>query len=491
MLVEQIRTFIQSLTSNPKVVELVLQVQQQLEKGHTAIQFNETLEDELISSDGDHGYIVQQGKLAGFRRFFNQEKAIAADFNNSQSIENNPDEIKKAIEYVCQTLELPVIEAQQNEQDKQWQASLEFLAHSRYILSGGPGTGKTTTVVRMLMMFSYLNPDAKIALAAPTGKAANRMMQSINNLLPKDKPQTAQTLHRLLGFNQQKNTVKYNKNNPLPYDLIIIDEASMLDVTIAYRIIQALKPSAQLLLIGDRNQLPSVEPGNVFADLCGMAKLNYKELIENFRFSQDSIISMLCVSLINQDLETFNQYHQHKNPQSRDEKHKAMQDWTDMTGTESAIILSPIKYGRDSVTELNELVMQILYKNNKLNQGMPIIVSKNDYALNVFNGDIGHLHLKNNQWFANFNIQGSQKSINLDAINGWQAAHAITIHKSQGSEYDHVLIVLPNDLELEILTSSLLYTAISRARKSITIWSSQRIIAKILATNENRMTFLI
>ena len=486
MLGEQIRSFFQSLTGNQKVIELAVQLQQQLEKGHTAMAYNEWIEDELISNDGSYGYIVQHDGLAAFRRFFNQEKAIAADFKNSQSIEINSKELTQAKEYVCKMLNLSTID----NHDKQWQASLEFLQHSRYILSGGPGTGKTSTVIRMLLMYIYLNPKANIALAAPTGKAANHMMQSMNNLLPKDLQQTAQTLHRLLGFNHQKNTVKYNQNNPLPYDLIIIDEASMLDVTIAYRIIQALKPNAQLLLVGDKNQLPSVEAGNVFANLCKMVQSNYKELTENFRFSHDSIISKLCQSVINQDLKRFNKHCPSNNPQSTPDKFTALQHWYKKVGKEPSVILSPTKFGNNSVTELNELAIQILYNNNKLNDGMPIMVSKNDYTLNVFNGDIGSLQFNQQKWFANFTIEGVEKSINLEAINRWQVAHAITIHKSQGSEYDHVLIVLPDDLELEILTSSLLYTAISRAKKSITIWSSQRIFAKTLLTTENRMTFL-
>ncbi len=486
MLVDSIKSFFQELTDNPKAVELALMLQQQLEKGHTAIEAKEAIKDNLISLDGNYGYIVLKDGLAGFRRFYNQEKAIAVDFRESLAIEVSSNQLEKAVEQVCGALKLPTVESS----DKQWQASLEFLQHSRYILSGGPGTGKTTTVTRMLLLFTYLYPKAQIALAAPTGKAANRMMQSINELLPKELHQTAQTLHRLLGFNQKNNTVNYNSKNPLPYDLIIIDEASMLDVTIAYRIIQALKPNAQLLLVGDKNQLPSVEAGNVFADLCKIVQSNYKELVENFRFTNDSLISKLCNCVINQNLFQFNQIHQYHNPQSKEDKRKTLSDWYDMVDKDSAIILSPIKYGNNSVDELNELAINILYKNSKRNQGMPIMVNQNDYTLGVFNGDIGHLILKNQQWYVSFIVEGIQKDVKLEAIKGWQVAHAITIHKSQGSEYDHVLITLPDDIELEILTTSLLYTAISRARKSISIWSSERIIAKILVSNENRMTFL-
>lgn len=485
MLVEQIKRFFASLTDNKKVIELSATIQQGLEKGNTAIDCHEKIDDKLISTDGSYGYIVQADNKAAFRRFYNQEQALAEDFNASQTIEIDEQQLAKAIKNVEE-----ILNSQLDKQDKQWQASIEFLKHSRYILSGGPGTGKTTTVIRMLLLFKGLNPESKIALAAPTGKAANRMMQSMNNMLPEEYQQQAQTLHRLLGYNYQKNTVKYNQDNLLPYDLIIIDEASMLDVTLAYRLIKALKPKAQLLLIGDRNQLPSVEAGNVFADLGKITQKNSTELIQNFRFKHDSKIAQLCNSLIEQDASQFKQISEHSNPKNKQEQTEQLQEWYNQIGNESAIILSPVKHGTNSVTQLNDLAMQILYKGKKFNENMPIIANQNDYTLKVFNGDIGHLKLIDCQWQVPFVIEGKQSLIKLDAIKNWQVAHAITIHKSQGSEYDHVLITLPDDLELEILTNSLLYTAISRAKKSVTIWSNDKILSKTIKTKEKRKTFL-
>ncbi|MCF6317658.1 MAG: AAA family ATPase, partial [Proteobacteria bacterium] len=490
MLIDEIRRFFQTLTNNPKVIELAVQIQQGLEKGHTAIESKELLTDELISHDGSQGYIVQSNRLSGFRRFYQQEKFIQQDFNQSKVITIEEKPLKQALEKVCAVLNIDIPSPELIDQDKQWQACMGFLTHSRYIISGGPGTGKTTTVVRMLLLFKAINTDPKIALAAPTGKAANRMMQSINHLLPDSEQQAAQTLHRLMGYNHQTNTLKYNRNNPMPYDLIIVDEASMLDVTLTSALIKALKPNAQLLLIGDKNQLPAVEAGNVFSDLCALSSENTIQLEKNYRFNKESKIAQMCNSLIKQDLPAFNETHTYFNPSNKLEKQQSLQKWYQQVGDESALLLSPIKYGNNSVNELNDLAIKTLYNNKKLNANMPIIVNTNDYTLGVFNGDIGQLKLIAGQWQVAFNNQGQKQLIKLDAIKHWQVAHAITIHKSQGSEYDHILIAIPDDLDLEILGNQLLYTAISRAKKSVTLWASNKIIAKIIAKNEQRITFL-
>ena len=519
--------FLHSQTSNPKVVELGVEIQNQVElNGSTAIKFDSILDDAIISDDGQSGYIVQKDGLAGFRRFYNQEQRIKTDFTNAQPILLNKEHVKNAIQNIMALLKLNPPESL----DLQWQACLACLHQSRFILTGGPGTGKTTTVVRMMLLYLLLNKDKKIALSAPTGKAANQMMHSINQQLiqvelPDDIKQgmtlTAQTIHRLLGYNNQTNKLKYNKDNPLPYDLVIIDESSMLDVSLTDALLQALKPQAQLLLIGDKNQLPAVDAGNVFADLCLLLKqpesnepsinlleayinqqtddINYNpsiELQQNYRFSDDSVIAQLCSSLSKQESKTINNLREKNllswsNPINKAGKKDNLKKWySDIPQSETAVLLSAVNNGNNSVHELNELAKEILYQNKTYNQDMPVIITKNDYTLGVFNGDIGYMNFQDNQWTVNFIIEGENKSIQLSALHEWQQANAITIHKSQGSEYDHVLIAIPNNDEMKHLTNALLYTAISRAKKTITLWADDEIIEKIIATNESRMTFL-
>ena len=522
-----INRFLHTQSNNPQVIELGVEIQNQVElNGSTAIKYATVLDDAIISDDGQSGYIVQKDGLAGFRSFYNQEQRIKSDFLNAQSIPLDKTVVKTAVQKVMELLKL----TQPESLDLQWQACLACLHQSRYILTGGPGTGKTTTVVRMMLLYLLLNKDKKIALSAPTGKAANQMMHSINQQLvevelPEDIKQsitlTAQTIHRLLGYNNQTNKLKHNKDNPLPYDLIIIDESSMLDVSLTDALLQALKPQAQLLLIGDKNQLPAVDAGNVFADLCRLftqsinnevssnlleAYINQQtddikinpsiELQHNYRFSDDSVIAQLCSSLSKQQAKTILELRDSNvlnwsNPQIKAEKKDILKTWYgNIPQDETAILLSAVNNGNNSVFELNDLAREILYQNNVYYQDMPIMITNNDYTLGVFNGDIGYMSLHDNQWYVNFNIEGENKRIQLSALHGWQQANAITIHKSQGSEYDHVLIAIPNNDELKHLTNALLYTAISRAKKSITLWASEEIIEKIIKTNENRLTFL-
>lgn len=522
LLTDQLKSFFEPLTTNHEVLELVDMIQNQLEKGDTAIHYDKVIEDDIISSDGEKGYIVINNGLAGFRRYYTQEQFIKKAFLDTELITINCDVVKSAIERIVHIIDFK----DTNELDEQWQACLSSLFHKHFILNGGPGTGKTTTVIRMMMLYLAIDDDKTMALAAPTGKAANRMMQSIHQALSAidiseswrvtlSKP--AQTLHRLLGYNHQNNQLKYNKDNPLPYDYVIVDEASMLDVTMTCALLNALKPHAQLLLMGDSNQLPAVEAGNVFSDLCVLLNNkkqtdlfhyylgknptdqisinNYVKLKKNYRFDQDSVIGQACDGLITQNEKAFKSLRHHGlnwfNPVTKTEQFELLKQWYQcIAENESTILLSPVNFGMNSVSELNELAIKFHHNNYAYNEGMPIMVTKNDYTLNVFNGDIGYLTQIDYTWYAAFMIEGQNKHIKLDAINQWVVAYAISIHKSQGSEYDHVLIVLPEDTESALLTNALLFTAISRAKKSITLWSSEEIIDKIIKTKHRRVTFL-
>jgi exodeoxyribonuclease V alpha subunit len=523
-----------SLNADEATLNLVEEIQTQLEKGHTAIKtslsISEQMNKELISLDGSHGYIVLENGLSGYRRFYNQEKWIKSNFLETKlHHQASAEQIKLAIQQVAQIIDY---KASAN-LDLQWQASISFLSSARFILNGGPGTGKTTTVVRMLLLYFLINPTNKVALTAPTGKAANRMIQSLIMMLDsfdsinKDLKQKllleSKTLHRLLGYNPKNNKLKYHQDNFLAYDLVIVDEASMLDVSLTHGLIKALKPEAQLLLIGDTNQLPAVDAGNVFADLCRANKTtdlsinlfkhfleqdcidddlalqnHYVELNKNYRFEQGSQVALLCEAIkqkdINKIIEMQNKSQlQWQQPETQQDKKAALKNWFQSQQIEdSCIILSPVNKGTNSVDELNSLALQILHphKQSIMQENMPILITQNDYTLNVFNGDIGYLTKINNQWHIAFKDFSETRLILASAIKHWNVAYAISIHKSQGSEYDHVLIALPEDPELEILSNQLLYTAASRAKKSVTLWSSQKILNIAIQTHEQRVTFM-
>ena len=518
-----IKQFFATLTDDEKILALAENIQQALEKGHTAIKLihENNLKPDIITHDGKSGYIVLKDKQAAFRRFYHFEQNIKKAFIDYKQQKIEQKKLQTAIKNVITWSNLTI----QDEIDWQWQACLSALFNNRLVLDGGPGTGKTTTIVRLLMLYIQLYPDNKIMLAAPTGKAANRMTQSINqNLINLNCPQEitnklqiqAKTIHRLLAYNPKTNLLTFNRNKPLPYDLVIIDESSMLDVSLANALINAMKDNSNLVLIGDKNQLPAVDAGNVFADLCQILEPhnqqqnilqkilnakednfpipNYVKLIKNYRFQQDSIIANLCDSLIAKDCTKFKSYkinpdfHWH-NPQNRQEKSKKLNLWLqNIPKQESYMILCATNNGENSVNELNDIAKQLTNNTQELKQDAPIIVTKNDYNLDVYNGDMSYLEQQNDKWYATFIIEGKQQRIQIQALN-WQIAHAISIHKAQGSEYDHVLITLNENTEHE-LTNALLYTAISRAKKTISLWASERLIEKIILNQEKRLTFL-
>ena len=196
-------------------------------------------------------------------------------------------------------------------EDKQEQAVQLAAAHPFFILTGGPGTGKTTTVLRILGHLLSLHPELRIALAAPTGKAALRLQEAIaagvaalevNDAIATALLTQAHTLHRLLGYQRHQTTFKHHADNPLPYDLVIVDEASMMDLGLFAKLLRALKPNTRLLLVGDREQLPSVDAGAVFKALCSEhSPLPRVELTRNYRFAQDTGIGALAVAIRNGD----------------------------------------------------------------------------------------------------------------------------------------------------------------------------------------------
>ena len=520
-LVPEIVQFFKSITNNQGVINLAREIQIASESGHSAITGMLEYEHDLISQDGSHGYIVQTNGKSGFRRLYNDEifirnnflskHAIDVDLNRLQSI------LKNVVKFNVNTEEI----------DWQWQAAISALFHSRFILSGGPGTGKTTAIIKMLLLYLQLHPDNSIALAAPTGKAANRMVESIRQNIEQSNisdefisriPKNAVTIHRLLKYKPRSNRNFYNNNNHLPYNLIIIDEASMLDISMMCTLLKALKPNAQLILLGDKNQLPAVDVGNVFADLCNLMKnqsgynllneisnnqsiitskiSNFVELKKNYRFADDSVIFALCESIILTDYEKFAECRKYphftwKSPKKKSEKSQFLNQWVEShQNGETSMLLAATNSGENSVKELNQLSREVFHDNFEINEGMPVLVTQNDYTLGIFNGDIGFISKKKGQWYALFNIQGKQQYILLDAIKNWQLAHAISIHKSQGSEYDHVLITIADNIEEDFLNRELLYTAVSRAKKTIQIWCSENTIKTILKASNQRITFL-
>ena len=411
--------------------------------------------------------------------------------------------------------------------DHQKEAAVIALHRQFCVISGAPGTGKTSTVVRILALLLEQDGGRKqrIAMAAPTGKAAARLKTSINDIKHSldcsDEVKTAipddvVTIHRLLGTLSGSSRFRYSARNPLPFDTVIIDEASMVALPLMSLLASALKPSARLVLLGDRDQLASVEAGSVLGDICKAGSESPDSplsgslviLEKNYRFQTGSGIAEISRA-VNDGLESevlvllksnVNGIGWQKLP-DRDALQSSLAEkvvegyhsYLDAASARDALelfdrfrILCAIREGTCGVSGLNHTVETILARKGLVRlsspfyRGRPILITVNNYAMRLFNGDTGILFPdpENGGALRAFfpAPDGGVRSIAPERLPLHETAYAITIHKSQGSEFDRVLMLLP-PADSEILTRELLYTGITRAKKSVEIWANEEIVS--------------
>ncbi|MFH5069780.1 exodeoxyribonuclease V subunit alpha [Enterobacter cloacae complex sp. 2024EL-00215] len=448
-----------------------------------------------------------------------------------------------------------------------WQKVAAAVALTRRIsvISGGPGTGKTTTVAKLLAALIQLSGEQKcrIRLAAPTGKAAARLTESLGGALQKLPlteaqlalfPGEASTLHRLLGAQPGSQRLRYHAGNPLHLDVLVVDEASMIDLTMMSRLIDALPPHARVIFLGDRDQLASVEAGAVLGDICTYASQGYtaeraKELSrltgcvlegerspqagalrdslcllqKSYRFGSDSGIGQLAAAVNRGDRHatravfdgTFTDIE--KKALQTGEEYQAMLDdalqgyqhfltCVQKHNTPEQVIaafgeyqlLCALREGPFGVSGLNDRLEQLLTQKRKITrvphsrwyEGRPVMISRNDSALGLFNGDIG-IALDRGQglrvWF--LMPDGSVKSVQPSRLPEHETAWAMTVHKSQGSEFNHAALILPTQLS-PVITRELIYTAITRARQRLSLYTDERVLVQAIATRTERRSGL-
>jgi len=431
------------------------------------------------------------------------------------------------------------------------------------IISGGPGTGKTSTVVRILALLleqsSKQEESLNIVLAAPTGKAAARLKDSI--LSAKDDldisddigeaiPDEAMTLHQLLGARRHTSVFKHNEEHPVPYDLVIVDEASMVDQALMSKLMSALLDNTRVILLGDKDQLASVEAGSVLGDICDIdtnkisrkfadwlkelslniadknIAVNSKPLTDNitlltksYRFDADSGIAQLaaCVnkgsSPIALDVLASNDYKGATLTSISDRKElntvlerELAEYFPKIFGTDSPEqaldrfrdfqILAAHRRGPWGIEYLNQLAEQLLQQQELIPKyddwyvGKPVIVNVNDYTLGLHNGDTGIcLRDKNGDLKIYFRHEDSVRAIAPERLPDHSMAYVLTVHKSQGSEFDRVLLILPNHRS-KVLSRELIYTAITRARTAIAIVGDQSVLEYAIKTKLRRSSGL-
>lgn len=478
--------------------------------------------------------LTEQGMLYLYRYWLDEQQVAKAIRQRYQPISlNNPKQIQQL--FADWTSNLNGVD---------WQKVAVFMALTQQfsVISGGPGTGKTTIVLRLLTMLFLESKTMNIALAAPTGKAAARLQQSINES-GFDKIES-KTLHRLLGITAQNQQGRYNAQRSLAVDLIIIDEASMIDISLMAILMTALPENARVVLLGDSQQLASVESGAVLANLCqhipqfstefcsdllkftgisipassttSVLNNTVVELQHSYRFDKTSDIGLLATAIKTGDMHAvFNVIDNAQDPlwmQQCDTANigltvntlylpffKAISEDVSplrcLQAFEQQRVLCALKQGPQSVQSVNDAIERHIHKQSWRTQqgfyhGRPIMITKNDYRQQLFNGDTG-LILRNEhgELKACFLFDNALHWFDLTRLPAHETAYAITIHKSQGSEFDNVCIVLAEE-ESVLLTKELLYTAITRAKKQVMLLCSEAILTKTVTTQHQRETGL-
>lgn len=420
--------------------------------------------------------------------------------------------------------------------DLQIQA-IELAAKSPFtLITGGPGTGKTYTLARIVKALQQSEKNLRVALAAPTGKAAQRMQSVLANefanaKIKNLKVQDAQTIHRLLGLGG-RSTPRYHRYEPLPFDLIIIDEGSMLDLALASLLFDAIAVGTRVIILGDADQLAAVDAGAVLADLGESDALKpYRvHLQESNRFKADEGIGLLANGVLRQDeasvLEalTGNEQVQYfdldkaKRTQIfkqlwqgfaayiaclellKSEKHPLsdVQVKSLFTAFDQFRVLCAQRYGDFGANAINQVFGEHLQ--HALNDqnvrsggwyvGRPVMVTRNDYGLRLSNGDIGVcLADETGRLWVYFPDRAAPIAATRLPPEQIETAFALTIHKSQGSEFSVVAMVLDASAE-DMLTRELIYTAITRAKKCIQVWSDKTLLLNAIDKKSNRISGL-
>ena len=412
-----------------------------------------------------------------------------------------------------QSIQPVTIQPDPDANPRQQQAITLAASQPLTLITGGPGTGKTFTLVRIVRALQAAQPDLRIALAAPTGKAAQRMQSVLAAAfaqahIPTDQIQTAQTVHRLIGLGHGQQP-RYHRGRALPFDLIVIDEGSMLDLSLASQLMDAIATGTRLIMLGDADQLAAVDAGAVLADLSTAPDMAHCRihLHESRRFDPTLGIGQLATAVLQQQPQAVRRALQHNAQVSHylpdssqpdrvfDALWRGFADYVaalqhdDCARTLMAVfdryrVLCAQRNGRFGTQAVNKALGDRLQKSmgqtphlhTDWYQGRPVLITRNDYTLQLSNGDIG-LCLADAQgrWQVYFTHLADPIAVTRLPSAYLETAFALTIHKSQGSEFEEIALLL-DDYAGDLLSRELVYTAITRARERVQVWASHDVL---------------
>jgi exodeoxyribonuclease V alpha subunit len=517
-----------------------------------------------VGAPGERAPLVLDGTRLYLHRYWEYERDLAGWIARAAALDDEP--VDEALLSSGLARLFPAGDGGGKEPDRQRIAACAAVLRRFSVISGGPGTGKTTTTARLLALLIEQagGAGARIALAAPTGKAAARMQEAVGKAAAalgcgeetrRAIPREASTIHRLLGPLRGSPRFRHGAGNPLPFDTVVVDEASMVDLALMCKLVRALPPHARLVLIGDKDQLASVEAGAVLGDICGFREATLPAALSrrvekiagcslpaaprekphpapipcivtlrrNYRFRPASGIAALAGAVREGDA-------------TRAVALLARGDMEDVVltppppaqrlaaalrgrivegfgpclaaaglGEKLALldrfrILTPLRRGPRGVEGLNALVEEVLAAEGLIDpalrwyEGRPLLVLKNDHALRLFNGDAGIVlpdPAAGGGLRAFFPTAGGGAPRRLLPLRlpEHETVFATTVHKSQGSEYERVLLLMP-ERDTPLLTRELLYTALTRARGRVEIVSSPDVIAAAVSRGTRRASGL-
>jgi exodeoxyribonuclease V alpha subunit len=517
--------------------------------------------DEVVGKPGEYRPLVLDGSRLYLYRYWDYEKKL---------IDNLKGRIVEDLAEINQRLlkdGLKRLFPRNNSVETDWQKFAAFASTLKRfcVISGGPGTGKTFTVAKILALLLEQKTQAlRISLAAPTGKAASRLQEAIKNArqglncpeqIKAAIPTEASTIHRLLKSIPDSPYFRFDAKNPLPADVMVVDEASMVDLALLSKLAQAIPPSSKMILLGDKDQLASVEAGAVLGDICDTGKDHgfsrdfsevYRKLTDekieegadgqsgsgmrdsivqlrkSYRFGPSSGIgevsravnegeSTRAVQLLRSGSYGDIQWRELPRPENlpaalKEKITEGFRPYLKENDPSKIFdlfnqvrILCAVREGPYGVNTLNLLVEQILRNEGLIRRegrwyrGRPILVTKNDYNLRLFNGDVG-ITLPDPEAKGELRVffpgpEGIPRKFPPLRLPEHETVFAMTVHKSQGSEFNQVLFLMPHR-NIQVLTRELVYTAITRAKEKVEVWGREEIFQTAVSRRISRTSGL-